>query len=186
MMADTKTSELLDAPLPTDPTEANNKSICSCCYSIESKYNEVLLDVSSAKDIIKLLHEERNFYANTAVSNINQGLEYDQPNIKFDNWAQVPYSRSNRSRKLNKQYPQPTPTNINRFAPLHNLPNLNVDSIAINIQEDAIEMNGEKKQKPQLSNQVNMTKFFKSSTIGACKGTVDVLNKNSWEREIIK
>jgi hypothetical protein len=178
-VADTETGEVLEAPVPTDPTEANNESVCSCCYQIKSKYDAVVLELSSTKEIIKLLHEERNFYANKAVSNTNQCLEYNQPTIKFDNWAQVPYSRSNRSRKLPKQYPQPTPTNINRFAPLHNLPNLNVDSIAVNNREDATEMNGEKKQKPQLSKQVNMTKLLKpSSTIGACKGTVDVLNKN--------
>jgi hypothetical protein len=44
--------------------------------------------------------------------------------------------------------------------------------------EDAIEVNGKKKLKSQLSNQVNMTKFSQSSsTIGACKGTVEVRNK---------
>jgi hypothetical protein len=88
-MADPKTSELPEAPVITDPTEANNETVCtrSCCYQIKQKYEEVLLELSSAKEIIRILQEERNYNANTVVSNINQGLEYDQLNIKFDNWA---------------------------------------------------------------------------------------------------
>jgi hypothetical protein len=44
--------------------------------------------------------------------------------------------------------------------------------------EDAIEVNGKMKLKSQLSNQVNMTKFSQSSsTIGACKGAVEVRDK---------
>jgi hypothetical protein len=44
--------------------------------------------------------------------------------------------------------------------------------------EDATEMNGKKKQKSHMSNQVNMTKFSQSSsTIGACKATAEVRNK---------
>jgi hypothetical protein len=78
------------------------------------------------------------------VSNTNYGLEYDQLNIKFDNLPQVPYSRSNRSRKSQIRYPQPIPTIINRFAPLHNLPNLSEDNSAVKILEDAIEVNGKK------------------------------------------
>jgi hypothetical protein len=161
-MADARTSELLEAPVLTDPIKANNEIVCSCCHQIRLKYEEVLLELSSAKEIIKLLQEEKNYNANTIVSNVNQGLEYDKLNIKFKNWAQVPFSRNNRSRKLHIQDPQQIPTIINRFAPLHNLPNLNDDSIAVNIMEDATEMNGEKKQKSHMSNQVNMTKFSQS------------------------
>lgn len=52
-------------------TEVNSESVCNCCYQIKSKYEEVLLELNSAKEIIKLLQEERNSNANTAVSNIN-------------------------------------------------------------------------------------------------------------------
>jgi hypothetical protein len=74
-------------PVLTDPTEVNNGSACNCCYQIKSKYEEVLYELNSAKQIIKLLQEERNSNAYTAVSNINQGLDYDQLNIKVENWT---------------------------------------------------------------------------------------------------
>jgi hypothetical protein len=54
----------------------------------------------------------------------------------------------------------------------------NEDNIAVKILEDAIEVNGKKKQKSQSFNQVNMTKSFQSSsTIRACKATAEVHNK---------
>jgi hypothetical protein len=59
-MRDTESSELLEAPVLTDPTEANNK-LCGCCYQIILKYENVLLELSLAKEIIKLLEEERKF-----------------------------------------------------------------------------------------------------------------------------
>lgn len=105
-------------------------------------------------------------------------MEDKQPNIKSDNWTHVPYSRNYRSSKSYKQYPQPIPTIINRFAPLHNLPNLNEDKAAVNILKDTIGMNEVKKQKSQLSNQGKMTKLsITSSTSGVCKGTMEEHNK---------
>jgi hypothetical protein len=182
-MVDARASELLEAQVLTDPVDANNEIVCSCCHQIRLKYEEVSLELSSPKEIIKLLQEERNYNANTIVSNVNQGLEYDQLNIKFENWAQVPFSRNERSRKTRIQDPQQIPTIINRFAPLHHLPNLNDDSIAENIMEDATEMDGKKKQKSHMSNQVNMTKFSQSSsTIGGCRGTAEVCNKKVGNR----
>jgi hypothetical protein len=59
-MWDSESSELLESPVLTDPTEANNETVCSC-YQINLKYEEVLLELSLAKEIIKLLEEERNF-----------------------------------------------------------------------------------------------------------------------------
>jgi hypothetical protein len=57
----------------------------------------------------------------TDTSNANHGLESDQYKNKFDSWTQVPSNRSKRSSKSHMQYPQPIPTIINCFAPLHNL-----------------------------------------------------------------
>lgn len=142
---------MLEAPVLTERIEANNEIAYSCCYQIKLKYEEVLLEFSSVKEIVKLLQEERIYNANTIVSNVNQGLEYDQLNIDCENWTQVPFSRNNRSSKIHRQYPQQKPTIINLFASLHNVLNLNDD--AVNIMEDATEMN----EKFHLSNQVNMT-----------------------------
>jgi hypothetical protein len=108
-MADARSNELLEAPVLTDPVEANNETACSCCHQIKLKYEEVLLELSSAKEIIKLLQEGRNYNANTIVSNVNQGSEYNQLNIKFENWAQLPFSRNNKSRKIHIQDPQQIP-----------------------------------------------------------------------------
>jgi hypothetical protein len=47
---------------------------------------------------------------------------------------------------------------VNRFAPLHNLSNLNEDSNAVKVMEEAIEVNGIKKWKSQSSNLDNKTK----------------------------
>jgi hypothetical protein len=169
---------LLEAPVFTDPIGTNNESECSCCFQIKLKYEEVLLELSSAKEIIKLLQEDRNYNAQSVVSNINHGLEFDQPNISFDNWTQVPYSRCNRSRKSHNQYPQPISTIINRFAPLHNVSNLNDDSIASISLEDAIVRKEKKKQNSQRYYQTNVTKSSQPlSTIEACKGTTEVHRK---------
>jgi hypothetical protein len=60
-MADTKTSEVVEAPVLTDIAGANNEITCSCCCQIKLKLEEMLLELSSAKEIIKLLQEERDF-----------------------------------------------------------------------------------------------------------------------------
>jgi hypothetical protein len=111
-MANTKTSEVLEAPVLTYTTGANNEITCSCCYQIKLKLEEVLLELSSAKEIIKILQEDRNFNVSTDMSNANHGLEPDQFKNKFDSWAQVPSNRSKRSRKSHMQYPQLIPTII--------------------------------------------------------------------------
>jgi hypothetical protein len=169
-MADTKTSELLKAPVLTHTTEANNELVCSCCYQTKLKLEEVLLELSLAKEIIKLLQEERNIDVSTDMRNTNHGLEYDQFNKKLDDWVQVPDNRSKRSRISHIHYPRPIPTILNRFAPLHNLSNLNEDSKAVKTLEDSIELNGKKNLKLQSSNQEKITKLSQlSSTIGASK-----------------
>jgi hypothetical protein len=150
------------------------------CYQIKLKFEEVLLELSLAKEIIKLMQEERNFNVSTGTSNANHGLESDQFNNKFDNWAKVPSNRSKRSRKSHMQYPQPIPMIINHFAPLHNLSNLNEDSNAVKIMEEAIEVNGKKKQKSQSSNLDNKTKPSQPlSTIGTSKRMVKVYNNKA-------
>jgi hypothetical protein len=76
----------------------------------------VLLEPSSAKEIVKLLQEEINFEVSTDMSNENHGLESDQYENKFDSWTRVLSNTSKRSSKSHMQYPRPIPTIVNRYA----------------------------------------------------------------------
>jgi hypothetical protein len=69
-MVDSETSEVVEAPVLTDISGANNETMCNCCCKIKLKLEEVLFELSSAKEIIKLLQEEINF--NTSNSNVSR------------------------------------------------------------------------------------------------------------------
>jgi hypothetical protein len=152
-MADDKTRELVEPPVLIHTAETSNEFVCSCCYQTELKLEQVLLELSSDKEIIKLLQEETSIDVSTDMRDTNHGSEYDQSNNKLGVWAQVPDNRSKRSRMSRIQYPQPIPTILNRFAPQHNLSNFNEDSKAVKTLEDSIELKGKTKQKLHSSNQ---------------------------------
>ncbi|PNF30585.1 hypothetical protein B7P43_G09959 [Cryptotermes secundus] len=139
------------------------------------KYEEVLLELYSAREIIKLLQEERNTKTDSVTHDLNQGSEYNHSGFKPDNWTNVSNSRRNRSNKQHKHVIQPIPTITNRFA---SLPNLNENNAGVDISEDTTRRIGVKKQKVQQSTQGKMMDPSKSSsTTTACKDTLDKHNK---------
>jgi hypothetical protein len=74
-MVDAKTSELLEAPVLIHTAKTSNQFVCSCCYQTKLKLEEALLELSSAKEIIKLLQEKRNIYVSTDMRDTNHGSE---------------------------------------------------------------------------------------------------------------
>jgi hypothetical protein len=68
-MADTEGSEVGETPVLTDIAGSNNEITCNCCCNIKLKLEEVLSELSSAEEIIKMVQEEINFSTrNTIVS----------------------------------------------------------------------------------------------------------------------
>ena len=174
-MAYTETYGSLTAPVFIDSAEVFSGNICNCCYQNKMKYEEVLLELYSAREIIKLLQEERNTKTDSDTHDLNQGLEYNQSCIKSDSWTNVSYSRRNRRNKLHKHDIQPIPTITNRFC---SLPNLNEKNVEVNIPEDTTGRIGVKKQKVQQSTQGKTIDPSKSSSaITACKDTLDKHSK---------
>jgi hypothetical protein len=88
-MADTERSEVGETPVFTDIAGANNEITCNCCCKIKLKLEEALSELSSAKEIIKLVQEEINFSTknsnvSTDMSNVSHGLETNQAKNKFE------------------------------------------------------------------------------------------------------
>jgi hypothetical protein len=80
---------VVETPVLTDIAGANNEITCNCCCKIKLKLEEVLSELSSATEIIKLVQEEincntGNSNVSTDMSNVSHGLETDQAKNKFD------------------------------------------------------------------------------------------------------
>jgi hypothetical protein len=165
-MAERMSNDLVEAQVISNTTEVYSEIKCICCERLQQELEATLLELKTARTIIKLLQEEvnstpRSISDNTRGRNIpsvsNSSNDYPKKKNPH-NWKQVSYNTRKYNTQSEIQGPQPIPTVINRYDLLSNLQE----------ESEAFQFQG-------MVDKIEMVKAKTSCTSRRCKNKIIII-----------
>jgi hypothetical protein len=125
-MANNEVEGLSNAPILHSSVEVESGISCKCCEGLKVELKKVLLELSAAREIIRVLQESGNYGGRVECENTNWPKVYQEETFEMNKenvseWMRVTKGYERWARKLEAKKAQALPTCVNCFSELSNL-----------------------------------------------------------------